>query len=484
MSALKVILFLALVSPPLFLELHTPAIHLWDEARYAINAYEMHKNGNYFVPYYEGKPDSWNIKPPLMAWLQVICIKLFGFNEFAVRLPSALAGLLTTVLLMCFSIRYIQSYWFGLIASLILITAFGYVDIHAARTGDYDALFTLFTTLYLLSFFLFMEKGEGKYLHFFFAGVALAVFTKNVQGLLFIPAIGIYFLARKNVSELIKSKWFWIDLLLCLGLMLGYYALRERHNPGYIYAIAGVTNYFTPRADHQRDFIFYFIRLIDYSYATWYWLVPCGIAIALCIKNDGFRQIALFSALAILVYWLIISFSTTKLEWYQMPLFPMLALLTAIPVFWLFGYLKELKEVKEQFRFNIVPFVLLFMIFLHPYERIIKKVSQEISLEKKFYNISYFLKWAAGGQLSLKDHYLCYDGYNAHLLFYIDMLNNKGQNVGIKDWHRLLPGDMIISSQPSVQEHIEENYQYGIIRSYLNVKTYSIYGNRGETNLY
>ena len=38
-------------------------------------------------------------KPPLAYWLTAISFRVFGFNEFAGRLPNALAGWLTLALL-------------------------------------------------------------------------------------------------------------------------------------------------------------------------------------------------------------------------------------------------------------------------------------------------------------------------------------------------------------------------------------------------
>ena len=89
------VILLIIASIPLFLHLHVLPFRLWDESRLASNAYEMHTNGNLIVTYYEGEPEMWNTKPPLVIWMQLIFIKLIGFNELAIRLSSAIAGLLT-----------------------------------------------------------------------------------------------------------------------------------------------------------------------------------------------------------------------------------------------------------------------------------------------------------------------------------------------------------------------------------------------------
>src|SRR3989344_4807003 len=80
---------------------HLDSFHIrnWDESMFAVNAYEMIQNNNYIVPYYKNLPDMWNSKPPLQLWVQIFFIKLLGYNELAIRLPSALAGSLSALIL-------------------------------------------------------------------------------------------------------------------------------------------------------------------------------------------------------------------------------------------------------------------------------------------------------------------------------------------------------------------------------------------------
>ncbi len=278
----------ALVYMPLFGHLDALPIRLWDESRLAISAYEMYKNGNFLVVHFDGAPEMWSTKPPFLIWLQVLFMKLIGVNVLAIRLPSAIAALFTCLVLVIFSRRVLHSFWFGFIAVLVLITSVGYVRMHGTRTGDYDALLTLFTTLSGLLFFAFCETKKQQHLYLFFLFTTLAVLTKGVSGLLFAPAIIIYSIIQKQFLPLLKNKHFYIGLFGFLAVILGYYLLREQYNPGYLNAVwvnelGG--RYLDTKEGHHYSFWFYFENFVHLNYSHWYVFVPLGIFVGLVSKH-------------------------------------------------------------------------------------------------------------------------------------------------------------------------------------------------------
>lgn len=80
---------------------NNPPSLTWDEAAWGYNAYSLGIDGRdefgRFLPldYLESFGD---FKPPVYAYLSIIPVKLFGLNEFAVRFPSALFGVLTVLI--------------------------------------------------------------------------------------------------------------------------------------------------------------------------------------------------------------------------------------------------------------------------------------------------------------------------------------------------------------------------------------------------
>ncbi len=71
-----------------------------DEAVYGEVGREMVESGNYLVPHFNYAP--YYEKPPLAYWLEAGSLRLFGVNETALRLPSALCALALVLLLHAF----------------------------------------------------------------------------------------------------------------------------------------------------------------------------------------------------------------------------------------------------------------------------------------------------------------------------------------------------------------------------------------------
>src|SRR5438876_11290787 len=78
-----------------FLRLGSYPLLMWDESHYAMNAFELLKNHNFILITYDHSPDMENTKPPLMVWTIALFMKVFGYGELAIRLPSAIASMIT-----------------------------------------------------------------------------------------------------------------------------------------------------------------------------------------------------------------------------------------------------------------------------------------------------------------------------------------------------------------------------------------------------
>ena len=99
-----------------------PVIFDDNEGLYAGAVREMHQSGNWLLPTANGFPRVQ--KPPLVYWTMLVSTSLFGGNEFALRLPNALATagwIAVTYLIM----RRVGGERFGLASALVLASMLG-----------------------------------------------------------------------------------------------------------------------------------------------------------------------------------------------------------------------------------------------------------------------------------------------------------------------------------------------------------------------
>lgn len=471
---------------PLFWHLDSLVIRLWDESRLASNAYEMYDSGDYLVTHYEGTPDMWNTKPPLLIWIQVLFMKTIGVNELAIRLPSAIAAFLTIITLLNFSLKYLKSFWFGFISIAILVTSQGYVTLHSTRTGDYDSLLTLFTTLSCIYFFTHLETKKIRALYLFATFLALGVLTKSITALLFLPGLFFFTIFTGQLKNILFNKHTYYSLILFLFIILSFYIPREIANPGYLNAVwenelGG--RYMNVIEDHGQDFWFYYDNIIGYNFSFWYLLIPCGLFIGIYNKDLKIKQLTIFSSVLVLSFFLIISFAQTKLHWYDVPMYPFLSIISAVCIKYLYDYLKELNWANQTLKNNVLPFLFLFLLFIGPYQNVVDRTykPKETSKENDSYELSYFLKGALKENRNLNNQFIVNDSYNAPLRLYVHMLNLKGANIDFKSMSDIEENDILIIQQEHVKEFLETNFNVDILSEDKNVTTYKVYG-RKESN--
>lgn len=461
---LKAILFCLVVYFPLFLHLDSFPLRLFDESRLALNAAEMMKHGNWLVPHYQGAPDMWNTKPPLLIWMQTILFKTMGPSELALRLPPAIAAVFTCLLLVLFTARHFKSYWFGLISVLVLLTSVGYVEKHGTRTGDYDSVLVLFITAYSLSAFLFVETRKQKYLKLFFLFVTLGVLTKSVQALIIVPIIFLYCtvflwstISKKELITNIKA------VLISAAVIATYYLGRELINPGYLQAVWDNElggRYTEALEEHSAEFSFYFDMMVNHDFPDWYWFSLGGFVIGLFSKNKSLRRLSFFFGLIVLWYWYIISSAETKLQWYELPLFPFLSVLAGIGIYTVFEAINTFKPLTKQLTYNVLPVIFLAWFFYEPYDRMFDKVheSKEYPWDEQRYAMSHYMQQASKKRVDMEGSKVCYDGYNASLEFYEFLLIERGIDTELIRTDEIQVGDTVLAYEPIVKEFLQANF--------------------------
>lgn len=485
---IEFIVVLALCYFPLAYRIDALSIRQWDEARNAVHTVEMLQNHNYLVRTYQGVPETWEPKPPLLIWLQVISAKIFGLNELAIRFPVILACFMTVILLIIYFARFHNNRYIGYIAALVLVTSHGYIDRHIARTGDHDALLILLTTAIILHTYQLLISDKPRRSEFI--GIAilfiLAIYTKSAAIIMIIPGLFISVFVFKAGAGIFRNKWFYLSILLIILATGSYYIAREMIQPGYLKAVwewelfpryANTENRFD-----SGTFWYYANNIFKTRFTYWVWfLIPAVIILPFLIKDNG-RKFFHFILLNTVILFIFLS-SGSKGLWYDGPLFPFFAIIIAMFLHELFMNRLSLaasSKISERKKYwlKAISSVMLLALFVFPFYSIINKVSRstEYPWDKEYFSMSYILRNPVVLE-SLPDPLkVVFEGYDAHLLFYVKAVNynEKRERLISGNFSTVRPGDDIMISQQQVMDSITSRFNYRIISEHDPVKVIRI----------
>jgi 4-amino-4-deoxy-L-arabinose transferase-like glycosyltransferase len=342
---------LLVVGASLFLiNLGGPALWDIDEGRNTVAAMEMRESGDWIKPTFNGQLRSH--KPALLYWLQVAAFHFFGMNEFAARLPSALAALVT--LLLVYEVgRAMFNPLTGLFGGLILASSALFCA--SAHFANPDALLLTFTTLTLLLSWLGLDPGRGAKWCLPLAGVSagFAVLAKGPVGVaLPVAVVGLYLLWSGNWRLIFDRRWLQATLLCALVAMPWYVLVTVETKREFLREFMGTHNLdraLYPMENHSGPPYYYvmvvLVGLIPWSIflgsSWWYgfWSAIrspwCRVRSTWSASRDAEGGQAdpapayRFLWCWIGVYFLVFTVAATKLPNYILPVYPACALLIA-----------------------------------------------------------------------------------------------------------------------------------------------------------
>ncbi|MDB5252159.1 MAG: hypothetical protein JWP27_1328 [Flaviaesturariibacter sp.] len=459
---LSLVLLTLLLIASFLLRLADPPIRIWDEARQAHNALYMHLHGDWLVTHFDGQPDMWNTKPPFLIWIQALLMKLIGINEWAVRLPAAATSIATGILLWHWARRYLQNPWTGFLAGSVLASTYAYVYIHGGRFGEYDAPVTLCVCLYAYCLFCYRETARARYLFLFWLAAAVAVLIKSVAGLLMLPGLGVYLLVQKQVLRILRTPAFYGGALAFLAIVGGFYVLRESHNHGYLQAVYENElggRFATTIENHRHPFLYYLNNMKNWRYAYWFYLIIPAFAAGFAWGTSRSRRLSLFNLCVIIPYWLIISSAQTKLEWYDLQLYPFLALQIGIGL--QAAYSRTLTRLPTAGHHWIVAPLLFVAVFAVPFRSCWKQVYafSERWWDEPAHASCYFIRSAIADKKNLDGYVFLAEGYQAPLSFYLSKLWKEGGHPVLQgSVDGLLPGTRVVVNQDVLRQQLLKRY--------------------------
>ena len=305
---------------------------LWDpdEGRYSEIPREMVVTGDYVTPrlnsvkYFE--------KPPLFYWAQASAIRVFGLNEWSLRLWPALFALFGVVTVYVAG-RQLFNRRTGLLAASVLATSLLYFYMGRAITLDMSV--SVLLSAALLAFLLGTRAPPGprrRWLMWtFYAFAALATLAKGLIGIV-IPGmiIGTWILLLNN-WRVLKEMYLPSGLALFLIIAAPWHVLVSQANPEFLnfYFIHEHFLRFTTKIHRRYEPIWFFLPVLLVGLLPW--VAFLGQALRFNLPSSwAARQEhkeTLFLSLWVVLVFAFFSISDSKLVPYILPIFPPLALL-------------------------------------------------------------------------------------------------------------------------------------------------------------
>lgn len=360
-------LFVVLLGSLATLTVATTATPLWDEdeARFAAIARTMVETGDWVVPVFNGTLAV--DKPVLMHWCMAACMKLFGINEFAARLPSVLATLATALALFRAGRR-----WFDDTTGVVAALAYGgcllvSIEAHAATPDAILTALTAWATLLLAEAVMPAAAGGLRTCPMTTAAGAglllgLAVVCKGPIGFVGPLAVlgpwawSLAIAARGTggspswnvrrvaglavpaaVEALARLRPITLTLAALAAAAPWYLAVTLRTDGAWtsgFFLVHNVGRFMAPMEKHSGGALFHPLTMLIGFY-PWSCFLPFAVVVAAwrvaTARVTGVAACALLLALVWLGVWVGgFSAAATKLPNYVLPAYPAAALLTAI----------------------------------------------------------------------------------------------------------------------------------------------------------
>jgi len=460
---LFLVLGFVIISVPLWLKLDLLPMRLWDESRNAVNAIEMYTDGEFITRTFNHTPETYNLKPPLLTWLQVAAIHLVGVNELAIRLPSLLASLASLFLVFLLVYEMTQSRWFSFLALGILATSSGFYGDHVGRFGDHDALLVFFTLGFVYSIYRYWASKETTFIYLSGLFVCLGILCKSIAILIVIPGILLFLLSQKEVFLLLKNRHLYIAMLLSAAPVVVYYWLRERAQPGFLLLVWNdelFPRYLNTSSNlefAEESFWYYFILLFREQMDYWLWLLPAIVMAPFMSK----QKTGWWFLLITVGTYLIILSKGTKNFWYDAPATPLLAALIAVSVSAVYHQFANNKRLVGLLVVGLLclPFKNAYHYSLHAsekyYEWETNGISHFLKDEKKVANLT------SNTHILLDDIY----GFESHIFYLKKLEYQKGLKITRTYLDRIIPNDTLLISHQSVFSRLNERYTVSVLDS-------------------
>ncbi len=312
---------------------------LWDpdEGRYTAVALEMLHGGDWLVPKLNDH-QAHLTKPPLTYWAIASSIRLFGENEWAVRLPNALAFVVTGFFVLGIGKDLVPNRpWLP-----VLLWATSLFPLLAANVVTTDTLLTLFETGAMYAWLMMRSQAphrSSQYRVLMWSCLGLAFVTKGPPGLIpLIPIVG-FTIRADGIRRVLQLADVWC-ITLFLAISFSWFAWLIAKQPNLLEYFVGyefVDRVFSDVHDRNHQ---WYGPLLVYGPVLLLAAIP-GVPLALMAKRRDPRSSELFPEASqyqmLLRIWifaplLVFSLSQSRMFLYVLPLAVPIALLASLTI--------------------------------------------------------------------------------------------------------------------------------------------------------
>lgn len=297
-----------------------------DESRYGEIAREMVLRSDWvtptlnFVKYFE--------KPPLVYWMTAASYGVFGIDEFSVRLPALLCGLVVIGLVLALGAS-MYGRTTGLLAAIVLATSPFPAMLSEAMT--LDTPLTCMMTLALVAVWFGHRSAGPFWYRLAYVGTALGVLVKGPVSAVLVAAIAATFLLAAGGWRELRRTVDRVGIALAAAITLPWFVLVTWRNPEFFHFFVvdqHIARYLWT-TEHGQPF-WYFLVLTPVVLIPWSLLTYTAPSLwRPHLDPRQWSRQTLYLVLWAAVIITFFSLSKSKLLTYILPAIPPLAILWA-----------------------------------------------------------------------------------------------------------------------------------------------------------
>jgi len=378
---LKIALFIAIVVN-FYLTLNLTPLFNLDEGAFSEATREMLKSHNFITTYLNGELRF--DKPILIYWLQALSVSIFGINEFAFRLPSAIAATFWAFGIYFFT-KKLYTEITALLAAFFMVTSLQIGLI--AKAAIADALLNMFIAFSMFSLFFYIKTLNKKYLYLTYAFIGFGFLTKGPVAILIpLATFFIYSIIKKDFKFFLKTTFDIVGIVIFSLIALPWYIAEyidqgDKFINGFF--LKHNLSRFETSFEKHKGSLFYYIPVILIGLLPWSSIfIKYLLKLKELLKKQN--EFFLFGSIWFFFVFIFFSLSGTKLPHY--------VIYGYTPLFIIMAYL--FKDIKNEFLLSLpfIVFVILLLLFPSIAPKFLKKEALlAYNSISELFNIWYYL---------------------------------------------------------------------------------------------